>query len=121
MAKILILIAEDHSEIREMMRTYLEMDGYRVIEAENGHVAVVKALECCPDLILMDIAMPVLDGVEAVRQIRLHEEVAGVPIIALTAYSDYHAAKARAAGCNEVMQKPLDLDRLKPMIERYLN
>ena len=121
MPKIVILVADDQSEIREMMRVYLEIVGYRVIEAENGRIAVEKAVECSPDLILMDIAMPVLDGVAAVREIRHREGVAAIPIVALTAYGQYSATKARAAGCNDVLQKPLDLDRLKPVIERYVN
>jgi CheY-like chemotaxis protein len=120
MPKILILIADDQSEIREMMRVYLEIDGYRVIEAENGRIAVEKAAECSPNLILMDIAMPVLDGLEAVREIRQHDGIGAIPIVAISAYGEYYADRARAAGCNEVLHKPLDLDRLKPVIERYL-
>jgi len=120
MPKILILVADDQSEIREMMRVYLEIDGYRVIEAENGRIAVEKAAECNPDLILMDIAMPVLDGIEAVREIRQHDEIAAIPIVAISALGEYYAERARAAGCNEVLNKPVELDRLKPVIERYL-
>ena len=120
MAKVMVLVAEDHADIRLLMRIYLESFGYEVIEAADGLRAVETAVEAKPDLILMDIAMPVLDGVQAASAIREHEELAEVPIVALTAYGDIYNEKARAAGCNDVIQKPLDFEQLKPIIQRYV-
>src|SRR4051794_10234108 len=110
MAKALILLAEDRSEIREMTRTYLEIEGYAVIEAANGDEAVVKTIEHKPDLILMDIGMPVLDGVAATRAIRQNDEVAEVPIVVVTGFGALFAEAAHAAGCNVLVQKPFRLE-----------
>lgn len=116
----LILVAEDQPDILEMMRIYLEMEGYSVIEARNGREAVIKVLEDKPDLVFMDIAMPIIDGVEAIKMIREVPEAASVPIVALSAYGSFYATAARDAGCNLLIRKPVELDSLASIIESIL-
>jgi CheY-like chemotaxis protein len=115
-----VLLAEDETDLRKMMKILLELHGYDVIEAADGYEAVEKAIEQEPDLILMDIAMPVMDGIDSTRTIRMHKELDEVPIVAVTAYGDFYSQRARNAGCNDVIQKPIDFGQLKPMMERYM-
>ena len=115
-----VLLAEDETDLRKMMKILLELQGYDVIEAADGYEAVEKAVEEEPDLILMDIAMPVMDGIDSTRTIRMHEELNEIPIVAVTAYGDFYSERARNAGCTDVIQKPIDFGQLKPMIERYM-
>lgn len=116
-----VLLAEDETDLRKMMKILLELHGYDVIEAADGYEAVEKAVEEEPDLILMDIAMPVMDGIDSAKTIRRHEELRRIPIVAVTAYGDFYSQRARKAGCTDVIQKPIDFAQLKPMVERYLN
>ena len=115
-----VLLVEDETDLRKMMKILLELHGYDVIEAADGYEAVEKAVEQEPDLILMDIAMPVMDGIDSTRTIRRHAELNGVPIVAVTAYGDFYSQRAKRAGCVDVIQKPIDFAQLKPMIERYI-
>lgn len=115
-----VLVAEDYEDIRRMMRILLECRGYEVLEAADGYEAVIKAVSDDPDLILMDIAMPVMDGLQATQAIRQHDNLASVPIVAVTAYGDYYGERARNAGCNDVIQKPLDFGHLEPIVESYM-
>jgi len=115
-----VLVAEDETDLRKMMKILLEIHGFDVIEAADGYEAVEKAVDESPDLILMDMAMPVLGGLDSTRAIRLHEELDDVPIVALTAYGDFYNVRARKAGCTDVLQKPLDFGRLKPIVESYM-
>src|SRR6476620_5764068 len=108
-----VLLAEDETDLRKMMKILLELHGYDVIEAADGYEAVEKAVEEEPDLILMDIAMPVMDGIDSTRTIRRHEGLRNVPIVAVTAYGDFYSQRARKAGCDDVIQKPIDFSRLK--------
>ena len=114
-----ILVAEDEKDLRKMMKILLEMHGFIVIEAADGYEAVEKALDEVPDLILMDIAMPVMGGFDSARAIRLHAELNDTPIVAVTAYGDFYNERARQAGCTDVLHKPLDFGQLKPLVERY--
>ena len=115
-----ILVVEDYDDSRQMMKTFLEMYGYDVLEARDGYEAVEKAVEEQPNLILMDVAMPALDGVQATNVIRQHDSLADVPIVAITAYGDFYKDRARKAGCNEVLNKPVDIMKLEPMVRQYL-
>ncbi|MEJ7577188.1 MAG: response regulator [Pyrinomonadaceae bacterium] len=118
---ITILVVEDFEDNRFMMRRLLEMSGYRVVEAENGEEAVTRAGEEQPDLILMDLSLPLLDGLAATRRIRQNAELRDVPVIAVSAHdtADFHA-EALAAGCNEYVTKPIDFDQLEEVLSRLL-
>jgi CheY-like chemotaxis protein len=121
MARKKVLVAEDYPDIRRMMSIMLRQYGYEVLEAEDGYEAVEKAVSDRPDLIFMDMAMPILDGIGATKAIRLHDELSDVPIIGITAYGDFYRDKAKAAGCNELLRKPIDFTRLQPLVNQYSN
>lgn len=117
----IILIAEDYDDVREFMIFILHSRGFQVYAAENGQEAVKIAEKNLPDLILMDISMPVMDGLQATRLIRASEEkISQVPIIAVTAFDKSYREKALAAGCNQVISKPVDFDELDETIDKYL-
>jgi CheY-like chemotaxis protein len=116
-----VMVVDDSEDIRELLRLQLTHLGYRVIEASNGREAVEAVDEECPALILMDITMPVLDGLDATRMIRRMAEKCGVVIIAFTAlHSSGSRASALAAGCDDYAQKPLDLGQLSNLLNRHL-
>lgn len=106
----LILVVDDYDDIRITLKHWLEQRGCRVIEADNGTQALEIALRERPGLILLDLFMPRVDGFTTARQIREHNELRDVPIIAMSAHDtkDLQAA-AFAAGCNEYLNKPNDL------------
>ena len=116
-----VLIVEDVADVRAMMKILVECYGYHAITADDGYEAIEKVRNHHPDLILMDLMMPVLDGVMATEIIRNLEEIDDIPIIALTAYHDLYQRRALAAGCTEVIEKPLSLDRLQPLLNHYLH
>lgn len=117
-AKPLILIAEDSLDGREMMRTLLSLKGYDVVVAEDGVQAVDLALKNAPDLILIDLELPRLDGISVIKTIRRSSKLSGVPIIIVSGHqpSRYEAA-ALAAGCTDHLMKPIDFDRLDAILE----
>lgn len=116
-----VMVVEDFEDNRFMMRRLLEMSGYRVVEAVNGREAVDKAVSERPDLILMDLSLPLLDGLTATRHIREHEALKKIPIVAVSAHdtADFHA-DALAAGCNEYVTKPIDFDQLEGLLHRMI-
>jgi two-component system cell cycle response regulator DivK len=116
-----VLVVEDFEDNRFMMRRLLEMSGYRVVEAVNGEQAVEAAVREQPDLILMDLSLPKLDGLAATRRIRQHDGLARTPIVAVSAHdtTDFHA-DALASGCNEYVTKPIDFDQLEALLKRLL-
>jgi two-component system cell cycle response regulator DivK len=116
-----ILVVEDFEDNRFMMRRLLEMSGYSVIEAVNGEEAVNLACSELPELILMDLSLPQLDGLAATRRIRQYPELRNVPIVAVSAHdtADFHA-DALAAGCNDYVTKPIDFDQLEALLSRLL-
>ena len=103
-----ILVAEDNPDTRDALRALLEAYGFSVLEAENGQDAVDKALRYRPDLVLMDIMMPVMDGLQATRALRASPHFRQVPIIALTAMSGARQL-ALDAGCDRHLPKPIDI------------
>jgi CheY-like chemotaxis protein len=116
-----ILLVEDFEDSRFMMRMLLEMSGYRVLEAADGQAAVELAGEECPDLVLMDLSLPVLDGLGATRLIRQMENICDVPVIALTAHgTEEFQDAARTAGCDQFVTKPVDFDLLETVIREQL-
>jgi two-component system cell cycle response regulator DivK len=116
-----VLVVEDFEDNRFMMRRLLEMSGYRVVEAVNGNQAVEMAEQESPDIILMDLSLPMLDGLAATRRIRERNGAGRVPIVAVSAHdsADFHA-EALAAGCNEYVTKPIDFDHLVGLLDRLL-
>jgi len=116
-----VLIADDYDDTRRMMRYLLETRGYEAIEAADGMDAVEKAHRYHPDMILMDIAMPMMDGLKATEAIRQFDQDPDVPIVALTAYDDFYEERALAAGCNEVIGKPFEFEELEETLNYYLN
>ena len=116
-----VMVVEDFEDNRFMMRRLLEMSGYRVLEAINGEEAVELAHRERPQLILMDLSLPQLDGLAATRRIRQHADLRDVPIVAVSAHdtADFHA-DALAAGCNDYVTKPIDFDQLEALLNRLL-
>jgi CheY-like chemotaxis protein len=115
-----ILIVDDEPDSRKMLTAYFQIHGFDVAEAEDGYEAVEKALEQTPDLVIMDMAMPLVDGVNSARTMRQHEQLRDVPIIALTAFGSFYDPRAIEAGCNEVVPKPVDFKRLQPVLSKHL-
>lgn len=116
-----VLLVEDTEDNRFMMRRLLEMTGYRVVEAMNGEEAVKLAERESPQLILMDLSLPVLDGLAATRLIRKLPELASTPIIAVSAHdtSDFQS-EAIKAGCNSYVTKPIDFSELETLIRQLV-
>src|SRR6266536_897059 len=108
-----ILVVDDYSDNRTLLSAWLRAKGYKVIEAQDGREGLLQANRSHPDLILMDLAMPEIDGVEATRQLRQRRTFSRTPIFAISAYATHDVkADALAAGCTEVFAKPLDLASL---------
>src|SRR6185295_13227561 len=117
-----ILVVDDYSDNRTLLSAWLRAKGYKVLEAKNGKEGLLQANRSNPDLILMDLAMPVLDGIEATRQIRQRRTFSRTPIFAISAYATHDVKDdALAAGCTEVFAKPLDLPFLLGKIEVTLD
>ena len=116
-----VLLVEDTEDNRFMMRRLLEMTGYRVIEAMNGEEAVKLAKAETPQLILMDLSLPVIDGLAATRLIRKIPDFEATPIIAVSAHdtSDFQS-EAIQAGCNRYITKPIDFNELEALITELL-
>lgn len=116
-----VLLVEDTEDNRVMMRRLLELSGYRVTEAVNGVEAVTTAEREEPQIILMDLSLPLIDGLAATRRIRQLPELKDVPIIAVSAHDtmDFHA-EAMAAGCDAYITKPVDYGELEGLIETLL-
>ena len=116
-----VLLVEDTEDNRFMMRRLLEMTGYRVVEAMNGEEAVKLAKAECPQLILMDLSLPVIDGLAATRLIRKLPHCQRTPIIAVSAHdtSDFQS-EALQAGCDSYITKPIDFNELEHMIMQFL-
>ena len=116
-----ILLVEDFDDTRLMMKLWLQKKGYRVIEAEDGEQAVDLAQREQPDLIIMDMMMPGLGGLDATRQIREYQSLRQTPIVAVSAYgADEYRARALDAGCNEYVPTPFEPEALSQLIERLL-
>ena len=116
-----VMLVDDYADTRQMMRVMLELSGCRVVEAANGEEAIALAQAEAPDLVLMDLNMPVLDGFNATLRIREYEPTRDVPVVAVTAYdtTEFRAA-ASAVGCCDYVVKPLDLERLGALLDRTI-
>ena len=108
-----ILIIEDYSDTRELLSAMLRGKGYKVIEAEDGLEGLLKATAMYPDLIIMDLSLPEMDGVEAARRIHQQAKLSHIPIFVVSAYLTEEVKEdVSAAGCVEVFPKPFDADLL---------
>ena len=118
---VTVLLVEDTEDNRFMMRRLLEMTGYRVVEAMNGEEAVRLAEVELPGVILMDLSLPVIDGLAATRLIRKLPTCSNTPIIAVSAHdsADFQT-DALQAGCNSYITKPIDFNELEELIAKML-
>lgn len=117
----LILVVEDQEDNRRILRDLLTSADYELIEAENGEEALAATARDRPDLILMDIQLPVMDGYEATRRLKADPASAAIPVIAVTSYAlSGDEAKARAAGCDDFVPKPYSPRQLLAKIRKYL-
>ena len=116
-----VLLVEDTEDNRQMMRRLLELSGFKVVEATNGKEAVELAAEVEPDVILMDLSLPLVDGLAATRRIRQLPGLERVPIIAVSAHdtADFHS-EALAAGCDAYITKPIDYSELEEVVDRLI-
>jgi two-component system, cell cycle response regulator DivK len=116
-----ILVVEDQEDNRQILRDLLGNAGYELIEAGDGEQALAALAKQRPDLILMDIQLPIMDGYEATRRIRANPEMTGIPIIAVTSYAlTGDEAKALAAGCTAYITKPFSPRALLAKVREYL-
>ncbi|SRR6266496_109943 len=117
----IILVIEDYPDNRTLLSSLLRAKGYTVVEAKDGREGLLQANLVNPDLILMDLALPELDGVEATREIRKRQVLSQIPIFAISAYATADVRQdAIAAGCTEVFLKPLDVESLLGKIKDTL-
>lgn len=120
--KPLVLVVDDYSDAREMYAEYLIYSGFRVAEAGTGHEAVEKAFELHPDVILMDLSLPGMDGWAATRQLKADDRTRDIPIVVLTGHALAGASEsARQAGCDAFVTKPCLPDDLVVQIRRVLS
>jgi two-component system, cell cycle response regulator DivK len=116
-----ILVVEDQEDNRQIVRDLLTTTDYEVMEAENGEEALAAVAKQRPDLILMDIQLPIMDGYEATRRIKADPALRAIPIIAVTSYAlSGDEEKARAAGCDDFVPKPFSPRQLLAKIRKYL-
>ena len=114
-----ILVVEDTADILDILTRQLRFAGHQVISAVNGHEGIVYAREQLPDLIVMDLVMPILNGLEAIKQLRADARCADLPILAMTALPlDETTEQARAAGCDGFLSKPFTMLELFAAVDR---
>jgi CheY-like chemotaxis protein len=118
----LILVVDDYEDAREMYAEYLRFCGFRVAEARNGNEALERAFTLTPDLILMDLSLPGMDGWEATRQLKSDERTRNIPVVALTGHALAGASEgAKMAGCDSFVTKPCLPDDLVIEVRRMLS
>jgi CheY-like chemotaxis protein len=115
-----VLIVEDYDDSRSFLKLLVESYGYQVIEASDGIEAVDRFKEYNPDLILMDISLPMVDGLTTTKAIREFDGANHVPIIAITAFGKLYYKQAMEAGCDGLIDKPVDFEILEPVINKYI-
>ena len=116
-----ILNVEDNPVLRRMLRQFLEAKGFTVIEATDGKEAIERARGERPDLILMDVQLPVLSGLDATRAIKSTRELERIPVLALTGFAlEGDEERCRDAGCDDYMTKPYDMDDLLTRIQSLI-
>jgi two-component system, cell cycle response regulator DivK len=116
-----VLLVEDNDDNREIYATILQHFGYGVVEAPNGLIGVHKAAQHHPDLIIMDISLPIMDGLEATRRIRANPGTSEIPVLAVTAHArDHDRELAIEAGCDRYLPKPVEPRRLVQEVQRMI-
>ena len=116
-----ILVVEDYDDMSLAMRLALERQGYHILEASDGEQAVEVAARERPEVILMDLSLPVMDGLKATERIRADPASRDTIIVAVTAHQEQdYRARALAAGCNAFVTKPIDFDWLKDLLDKLL-
>jgi CheY-like chemotaxis protein len=116
-----VLLVDDYPDAREMYSEYLEFSGFQVVEASNGVEALQRALDDNPDIILMDLSLPVMDGWEATRRLKADTRTAGIPVVALTGHALAGASEeAKTAGCDAFVTKPCLPEDLVKEIKKVL-
>jgi CheY-like chemotaxis protein len=116
-----VLLVDDDDNGRELCGEYLSAAGYEVLQAENGAEAVDVAIRRKPDLVVMDLEMPVMGGLEAIQRLRDDNRTGAIPVIVLSANGDVDAAKAARVGCDTCLVKPCDPDELDGIIRAVLD
>jgi two-component system cell cycle response regulator DivK len=118
----LVLVVDDYQDAREMYAEYLAYSGFRVAEASNGLEALEKAFQLLPDVILMDLSLPGMDGWAATRRLKMDERTSRIPVVALTGHALAGASEtARQAGCDAFVTKPCLPDELVLQVRRILD
>jgi CheY-like chemotaxis protein len=117
-----VLLVDDYPDAREMYSEYLQFSGFDVVEATNGMEALKSAVESSPDIILMDLSLPVMDGWEATRRLKADERTASIPVVALTGHALAGISEgAKRAGCDAFVTKPCLPEDLVKEIRRILD
>jgi CheY-like chemotaxis protein len=120
MKKARILLAEDSTDTRLLLHYVLEWEGFEVTGVEDGAAALKSLAEGQPDLLLTDLMMPQVDGLELIRRVRAQEALADLPIVAMSADRSHHLEQASATGATAIITKPLDVDHLVDTIIQLL-
>jgi CheY-like chemotaxis protein len=119
--KPVILVTEDVTDARELFQLYLEIEGFEVVTAANGREAVQRAQEMQPDVVVMDLSMPIMDGYSATEELKNDARTRDIPVVALSGHvMSHHVDKAREAGCDTVMPKPPKLSDVAAKIRTML-
>ena len=117
-----VLVVDDYADAREMYSEYLQFSGFEVVEATNGREALQRAVEDQPDIILMDLSLPVMDGWEATRRLKADGRTAGIPVVALTGHALAGISEgAMKAGCDAFVTKPCLPEDLVKEIRKVLD
>lgn len=116
-----ILVVDDFEDTQILIKYLLEELGFQVLQARDGWKAVESVKRQVPDLILMDMALPLVNGISATKLIREFKEASEIPIIAFTASGQFMYQQAIDAGCNALIDKPVDIEKLEQIIKQYLD
>jgi DNA-binding response OmpR family regulator len=116
-----VLLVDDDDDGRELCAEYLGAAGFEVLQAENGAKGVETAVRRRPDLVVMDLEMPVMDGLEAIRRLRGDASMRAVPVVVLSANGDVEHAEVKRAGCDVCLVKPCNPDDLEGVIRALLD
>jgi two-component system cell cycle response regulator DivK len=116
-----ILLVDDFADNRQMYAEFLTYSGFTVIEAADGAEAIAKAIECRPDVVVMDLSLPVIDGWEATRRLKSDPRTSHIPVVALTGHTlDAYLRRAREAGCDRLLPKPSLPEELLAAVKEIL-